>query len=71
MYLYTFTITYVGNDPFLTALWSRLTRGQGSMPQQIQLTQAQATTLRTQATAAGFALSNIKRIPVVATEDVP
>jgi hypothetical protein len=71
MYIYTFTLTYNNTDPFLTILWSRITRGNGIWgPMSITATPANAATLRNQATTVGFAFSNITRVPVAPDPEV-
>lgn len=71
MYTYTFILTYTGASVFVQTLWGVITRGSGQYPMSLQLTPAQAATLKTQGTNAGFAFSKIQRVPVpTAPEDV-
>lgn len=64
MYIYSFFITYTGNDPFIQKLWAIVTRGGNTWPMSQTLTPQQATALKNQATTAGFTISNVTRVPV-------
>ena len=70
MYNYSFTLAYAGNDPFISALWLRITRGTGIQTFTFQWTPAQAAAARTSATNAGFNITNITRIPVAPDPEV-
>lgn len=71
MWIYTVTVTYTGSNAFVLFMWPRVTRGTGSWRVTATLTQAQVAAIRTAGVTAGFAFSDISRVPVPAPEIVP
>lgn len=69
MWIYTFTITYTGNNPLILLLMDRRRGGESQTRANQQMTQAQFNNLRSNLPAS-FAFSDITRVAVPVEEVV-